>query len=79
MLLNYCPTIGGRLFYLGDDGDENAPVLSMRFGAEFDHLPNKFKQKLTRELLESAIKQIKDYELSHGTEPTSAGVITPKA
>lgn len=35
MRLNFCPTIGQRLYYLGDAEDENAPMLELRFQNEF--------------------------------------------
>lgn len=35
MKLNFCPTIGQRLYYLGDAEDENAPMLELRFQNEF--------------------------------------------
>ncbi len=31
MKLNFCPTFGGKLYYLGDDSDDNAPMLKLEF------------------------------------------------
>ena len=56
MKLNFCPTIGQRLYYLGDAEDENAPLLELRFQNEFaQFLTGDQKREIANKTLEFAL------------------------
>ena len=59
MKLNFCPTIGQRLYYLGDAEDENAPLLELRFQNEFaQFLTGEQKREIASKTLEFALSLV---------------------
>jgi hypothetical protein len=57
--IEFVPTIGGRLFYLGDKSDEGAPMLELKFNNELnDWLTEEQKTRIAREVLEIALDKI---------------------
>lgn len=61
MKLNFCPTIGERLYYLGDAEDENAPMLELRFQNEFaTGLTGSQKQEIANKTLKFALSLMTD-------------------
>jgi hypothetical protein len=58
--LEFISTIGGSLFYLGDSGDENAPMLELRFLNEFNKLPDDEKKWIAWIALDAAARAVAD-------------------
>jgi hypothetical protein len=59
--LEFCPTIGGALFYLGDSSDDFDPMLQLRFCNEFrQKLTFEQKERIARKLLLLAVDLINE-------------------
>jgi len=69
MKLEFCPTIGERLYYLGDAEDENAPMLELRFQNEFaKRLTGDRKREIARKTLNFALTLMGQPSLDITTE-----------
>lgn len=58
MDLTFVSTIGGNLFYLGDTGDENAPMVEIRFQNEFQYLGLKDKRRIAAAMMSVFIREV---------------------
>lgn len=58
MQVNFIPTLGGNLYYLGDADDEDASLLRLEFISEFASLPKEVKRKVAHKILKIAIHDI---------------------
>jgi len=65
MKLNFCPTFGKKLYYLGDASDDNAPVLRFQFCtedlSEFKFLTSRQKEHVAHSALLFAMAMIEEY------------------
>jgi hypothetical protein len=69
MKLEFCPTIGERLYYLGDAEDENAPMLELRFQNEFaTALTGDRKREIARKTLNFALTLMDQSSVDIATE-----------
>ena len=62
MKLNFCPTFGGKLYYLGDANDDNAPMLRLEFCTRElgGDLPNNVREDIAGRTLAFALAAIEE-------------------
>lgn len=61
MNLAFCPTIGQRLYYMGDLGDDFAPMLRLEFCNELaEKLSPEKKERIAQKALSLAIEMVNE-------------------
>jgi hypothetical protein len=66
MQLAFRPTLGQRLYYMGDCEDEYAPMLKLYFCNEFaENLTSAQKERIARKVLSFAIELINEEGKDH--------------